>query len=216
MESKDYLLNDGKSELKLTKISLDKQEWTNLLNKLVNDKVKVQINKIDSIADANYINNINKRKFIPLITNEKLFPDKGHNLSIVHGNLGNLYFRLHWALNACPQTSEILSNIDSTPEKVYSDFAKWWNALKLNDGSTGHVNINKIHSNKFRINDLVGFLSNSIDYNVKIDIKTEEDYDNLHVKYIMPWTFATEICLYLNVNKIIDLPDKEGFITIKY
>jgi hypothetical protein len=213
VDSKDYLLNDGKNELKLTKIILDKNEWKLLLNKLQEDKIKIRIADKESTVDSDNINNFNKRKCIPLITNVKLFPDKGDNISIIYGNLGSLYFRLHWALNGCPQTSE-LSNISSTPENIYSDFIKWWRSFKMNSDSANYINVLKVHDNKFRINDMVGFLSNSIDYKIKTEIKTEDEYDDLHIKYVMPWTFAAEICLNLIISKIIDSPDKSGFITI--
>lgn len=213
MDSREYLLNDGKKEIKLNRLSLTKDEWTEFLNKL-DDTVSIITGKGESKISKDYLNNVNKKKCIPLINNACLFPGKGSFIGVTCGNLGNLYFRLHWALNACPQTAEFSKDVNATPEKILADFLRWWKEVKSSK-LTGYMAVSKVSDSKFKINDIAGFLSKSIDYEAKVEVKTEDDYDNLHVKYIFPWTLASEVCLKLSNDKVISLPDDKGYISVR-
>lgn len=213
MDSREYLLNDGQKEIKLNRLSLNKDEWVEFLNKIKNDSISIKTGKGEVQISPSYLNNVNKKKCIPLINNANLFPDKGNFIAVTCGNLGNLYFRLHWALNSCPQTAEFSKDVNATPEKILSDFLKWWKEVKSSK-LTGYIAISKVNDNKFRINDIAGFLSKSIDYEAKVEVKSEDDYDSLHVKYIFPWVLASEVCLKLSNDKVIGLPNDKGFISI--
>lgn len=215
MDSREYSLNDGQNKFKLTKLILDKTEWTSFLAKLKNEQINVKTLKDEFKIDQKYINSINARKCVPLIGNDKLFPGKGDYIAVVQGGLGDLYFRLHWALNACIQTSEYSKDVEHSAEKIYSDFVKWWNDIKTSNKLSGYLAISKAYNNKFRINDLSAYLARSINYKIDTPIKTEDEYDSLHIKYVFPWVMATEICLELSSKKVIDLPDSSGFIAIK-
>jgi hypothetical protein len=216
MDSKDYSFNDGKKDLKLTKLILNKTEWQDFIKKLSDNSIKVINTNNKFIITQDYLKHINIRKCVPLLyNNNKLFDGYGNYLSIIHGHLGNLYFRLHWALNGCQQASEFQKEIKTTPENIFSEFIKWWSAIKTSKKISNFITISKINDNKFRINDLAGFLSQSVDYELKSEIKDENSYDDFHIKFILPWTIATELSLYLSNKNIVSSTDENGYIIIK-
>ncbi len=214
MDLKEYSLNDGKNEIKLTKVILDKNEWDLFLYKMKNGKAWVKTGKNASEISQIHLNQMNKKKCVPLIENNKLFNNCNRFISVVHGDLGNLYFRLYWALNACSQTSEYKNELKKSPEDFFKEFIKWWKSIK-NTKLAGYIALSKTTDSRFKINDMSGFIAQSINYDEKTEIKDENDYDKLHIKYITPWVLASEICLYLSSNSIINLPDDKGFMTIK-
>ncbi|CAK0760552.1 hypothetical protein CCP1ISM_90026 [Azospirillaceae bacterium] len=214
MESKDYILSDGKKEFKVSKLTLNNVEWSSFLQKLNSKSVKIITTNGKNDISEEYIKNINIKKCVPLLNNNNTFPGQNDLISVVCGKLGNLYFRLHWALNSCHETSEFQNEIKTTPENIYSEFVKWWNTVKVNNKINSQIPVSKVNNNKFRINDFAAFLGKSIDYELKSEIKNEDQYNELHIKFIMPWTIATEICLYLMKKNVIGPADKDGFISL--
>lgn len=215
MESRDYVLKHNDKDIKLTKLVLNNNEWNAFLQKLNSKEVKIISQNGKANISEEYIKNVNIRKCVPLLNNNNTFPGQNNVLAVTCGRLGNLYFRLHWALNSCNQTSEFQKEIKTTPENLYFEFIKWWSSIKPNNKISSQFPISKTFNDKFRINDIAAFLSKSIDYELKSEIKNENEYNEFHVKFIIPWTIAAELCLYLVENNKIDFPDKNGFMPIR-